>query len=186
MSTCRWQQHRCRHRARIWNRCRQERARPESDHVVGRPQSLRRRADGDRVEAGYPLVASRPRPMSPSCARSCAISAPAMATWRRATCAPTSTCRCAVGRRSRQRVARSRTSTLIRFIGQAIEFEARRQIEIIEEGGSIVQETRLGIRSEQGRKPARCGRRKRRMTIAISRPGPACRWNSTMSLVSMR
>ena len=31
----------------------------------------------------------------------------------------------------------------IRFIGQAIEYEARRQIEIIEEGGSIVQETRL-------------------------------------------
>ncbi len=31
----------------------------------------------------------------------------------------------------------------IRFIGQAIEHEARRQIEIIEEGGSIAQETRL-------------------------------------------
>ena len=31
----------------------------------------------------------------------------------------------------------------IRFIGQAIEYEARRQIEILEEGGSIVQETRL-------------------------------------------
>ncbi len=31
----------------------------------------------------------------------------------------------------------------IRFIGQAIEHEARRQIEIIEEGGTIVQETRL-------------------------------------------
>src|SRR5580693_8925618 len=31
----------------------------------------------------------------------------------------------------------------IRFIGQAIEFEARRQIEIIEDGGSIEQETRL-------------------------------------------
>jgi len=31
----------------------------------------------------------------------------------------------------------------IRFIGQAIEFEARRQIEIIEESGSIEQETRL-------------------------------------------
>jgi aspartyl-tRNA(Asn)/glutamyl-tRNA(Gln) amidotransferase subunit B len=31
----------------------------------------------------------------------------------------------------------------IRFIGQAIEHEARRQIEIIEEGGAIVQETRL-------------------------------------------
>ena len=31
----------------------------------------------------------------------------------------------------------------IRFIGQAIEVEARRQIEIIEEGGKIAQETRL-------------------------------------------
>ncbi|CAM5369880.1 Aspartyl/glutamyl-tRNA(Asn/Gln) amidotransferase subunit B OS=Afipia felis OX=1035 GN=gatB PE=3 SV=1 [Afipia felis] len=31
----------------------------------------------------------------------------------------------------------------IRFIGQAIEFEARRQIEIIEDGGEIEQETRL-------------------------------------------
>jgi aspartyl-tRNA(Asn)/glutamyl-tRNA(Gln) amidotransferase subunit B len=31
----------------------------------------------------------------------------------------------------------------IRFIGQAIETEARRQIEILEEGGTIVQETRL-------------------------------------------
>jgi aspartyl-tRNA(Asn)/glutamyl-tRNA(Gln) amidotransferase subunit B len=31
----------------------------------------------------------------------------------------------------------------IRFIGQAIEYEARRQIEIIEDGGAIEQETRL-------------------------------------------
>ena len=31
----------------------------------------------------------------------------------------------------------------IRFIGQAIEYEARRQIEILEDGGSIDQETRL-------------------------------------------
>ena len=31
----------------------------------------------------------------------------------------------------------------IRFIGQAIEHEARRQIEILEDGGSIHQETRL-------------------------------------------
>src|SRR5208282_1415866 len=31
----------------------------------------------------------------------------------------------------------------IRFIGQAIEHEARRQIEIIEDGGKIEQETRL-------------------------------------------
>ena len=31
----------------------------------------------------------------------------------------------------------------INFIGQAIEYEARRQIEIIEDGGAIDQETRL-------------------------------------------
>ncbi len=31
----------------------------------------------------------------------------------------------------------------IRFIGQAIEYEARRQIEIVEDGGEIIQETRL-------------------------------------------
>ena len=31
----------------------------------------------------------------------------------------------------------------ISFIGQAIEYEARRQIEIIEDGGAIDQETRL-------------------------------------------
>jgi aspartyl-tRNA(Asn)/glutamyl-tRNA(Gln) amidotransferase subunit B len=31
----------------------------------------------------------------------------------------------------------------VRFIGQAIEYEARRQIEILEDGGAIVQQTRL-------------------------------------------
>src|SRR5882672_9814945 len=31
----------------------------------------------------------------------------------------------------------------IRFIGQAIEYEARRQIDILEDGGTIQQETRL-------------------------------------------
>jgi aspartyl-tRNA(Asn)/glutamyl-tRNA(Gln) amidotransferase subunit B len=31
----------------------------------------------------------------------------------------------------------------IRFVGQAVDYEARRQIEIIEDGGAIVQETRL-------------------------------------------
>ena len=38
----------------------------------------------------------------------------------------------------------------IRFIGQAIEVEARRQIDIIEDGGKIDQETRL-YRCGQGR-----------------------------------
>ena len=40
----------------------------------------------------------------------------------------------------------------ITFIGQAIEYEARRQIEIIEDGGAIDQETRL-YDPEQGRDP---------------------------------
>ena len=31
----------------------------------------------------------------------------------------------------------------IRFIGQAIEYEARRQVEVLEDGGNIEQETRL-------------------------------------------
>ena len=38
----------------------------------------------------------------------------------------------------------------IRFIGEAIDYEARRQIDILEEGGTIEQETRL-FDSEQGR-----------------------------------
>ena len=46
----------------------------------------------------------------------------------------------------------------IRFIGQAIEHEARRQIEIIEDGGSIEQETRLFDPGGAAR-PAPCARK---------------------------
>ncbi len=86
-------------------------ARPASDHVLCRSQPLRRGADGDRVEARPALGRARPRPSSPSCARSCAISAPATATWRRAACAPTSTSRCASRASRSAPAARSRTST---------------------------------------------------------------------------
>ena len=48
-----------------------------------------RGAHGDRVEAGSALVRGGQGLSSPSCGPSCAISAPATATWRRATCAPT-------------------------------------------------------------------------------------------------
>ena len=44
-----------------------------------------------------------------SCARSCAISAPATATWRKAPCAATSTSRCASRAARSARAARSRT-----------------------------------------------------------------------------
>ena len=83
------------------------------------------------------------RRSSPSSARSCAISAPATATWRRAACAPTSTCRCASPASQLGTRCEIKNVNSIRFVGQAIEHEARRQIEIIEDGGTIDQETRL-------------------------------------------
>ncbi len=81
--------------------------------------------------------------MCASCARSCAISGPATATWRRAACA--ATCNVSVRRPGGRsaRAARSRTSIRSASSMQAIEYEARRQIEVIEEGGTIGQETRL-------------------------------------------
>ena len=79
--------------------------------ILRRSQPLRRGADGDRVEARHALGRGGARPTSPSCARSCAISAPATATWRRASCAPTSTSRCASPASRSARAARSRTST---------------------------------------------------------------------------
>ena len=54
----------------------------------------------------------------------------------------------------------------IRFIGQAIEVEARRQIDIIEDGGKIEQETRLFDPARARRAP--CAPRRRRTTTAIS------------------
>ncbi len=63
----------------------------------------------------------------------------------------------------------------IRFIGQAIEVEARRQIAILEDGGKIDQETRLY--DPGNRETGRCARRKRaRMITAISPIRTCCRW----------
>ena len=81
--------------------------------------------------------------MSASCAPSCATSARATATWRKAICAPTSTSRFAAPARSLGTRCEIKNVNSIRFIGQAIETEARRQIAIIEDGGEIAQETRL-------------------------------------------
>ena len=62
----------------------------------------------------------------------------------------------------------------IRFIGQAIEHEARRQIEIIEDGGAIEQETRL-FDTGQRRNPlhAQQGRGARLPLFPRSRPAAA-------------
>ena len=60
----------------------------------------------------------------------------------------------------------------IRFVQQAIEYEARRQIEVIEEGGTIRQETRL-FDSGKRRSRGPCAARKMRTTTATS-PIPTC------------
>ena len=124
--------------------------RPASRLLLRRSQPLRRGADGDRLQARHALGQAGAGLRDASCAPSCAISAPATATWRRATCAPTSTCRCA-GRAAKLGTrCEIKNVNSIRFIGQAIEAEARRQIDIIEDGGS----DRAGdapVRSGQGR-----------------------------------
>ena len=60
----------------------------------------------------------------------------------------------------------------IRFIGQAIEVEARRQIDIIEDGGKI-DSGDAAVRSRHGRDALDALARKRRTTTAIS-PIPTC------------
>ena len=60
-----------------------------TEALVHRPEPLRRGADGDRVGARHALTRGGRRPICASCAPSCAISAPATATWRKAPCAAT-------------------------------------------------------------------------------------------------
>ena len=66
----------------------------------------------------------------------------------------------------------------IRFVQQAIEYEARRQVEVIEEGGTIAQETRL-FDSGKGDHPAHALARRTRTTTATSPIPTCCRWSST-------
>ena len=122
---------------------RQVAARPVADDELRRPQPLRRRADGDRLEARHALGRRGQGLCDASCAPSCATSAPATATWRRATCAPTSTSRCAGPASRSARAARSRTST--RSASSARRSTPRRAARsaILEDGGTIDQETRL-------------------------------------------
>ena len=63
--------------------------RPAPRVLLRRSQPLGRGADGDRVQARHALGQAGAGLRHRSCAPSCAISAPATATWRRATCAPT-------------------------------------------------------------------------------------------------
>jgi aspartyl-tRNA(Asn)/glutamyl-tRNA(Gln) amidotransferase subunit B len=92
----------------------------------------------------------------------------------RAQCAPTSTCRCASPGGEFGTRCEIKNVNSIRFIGQAIEYEARRQIAIIEDGGTIDQETRL-FDPGKGRDPldALQGRSARLPLFPRSRPAAA-------------
>ena len=54
----------------------------------------------------------------------------------------------------------------IRFMGQAIAYEVERQIELIEDGGTVVQETRL-FDAVKGETRSACAAKKKRMITAI-------------------
>ena len=157
-------------------------ARPASQHVLRRSQPLGRRADGDRVEAGPALVRARPRPISTKLRSilrylgTCdgdmekgSLRADVNVSVRKPG-EPLGT-RCEI-----------KNVNSIRFIGQAIEHEARRQIEIIEDGGTIEQETRL-FDPEQGRDALDALARRRRTTTAISPIPICCRSSSTQAYV---
>ncbi len=64
----------------------------------------------------------------------------------------------------------------IRFIGQAIDYEARRQIGILEAGGSD-RSGDAAVRSQAAARPAPCAPRRRRMITAISPIPTSCRWS---------
>ena len=66
----------------------------------------------------------------------------------------------------------------IRFIGQAIDVEARRQIALIEDGG-VDRAGDAAVRSRRRARRARCAPRRRRTTTAISPIPTCCRWSST-------
>ncbi len=90
--------------------------------------------------------------MCRSCAPSCAISAPATATWRRGNLR--ADCNVSVRKPGDPLGTRCEIKNVnsIRFIGQAIDYEARRQIGILEDGGSIDQGD-AALRPQQGRDP---------------------------------
>ena len=132
-----------------------------------RSQPLRRRADGDRVEARHAFGRGGARPIV-SKLRSIlrylgtcdgdmekgSLRADVNVSVRRPG-EPLGT-RCEI-----------KNVNSIRFIGQAIEHEARRQIEIIEDGGTIEQETRL-FDPDKGETRSDALARRRRTITAIS------------------
>jgi aspartyl-tRNA(Asn)/glutamyl-tRNA(Gln) amidotransferase subunit B len=107
-----------------------------------------------------------------SCAPSCAISAPATATWSRARMRADINVSVRRPGGDSARAARSRTSTPCASPAQAIEYEARRQIDILEAGGAIDQETRLYDPKTGETRSMRIQGRSARLSL-LPRPRPA-------------
>ncbi len=87
---------------------------------------------------------TRRSPTSRSCTRSSSTSGSATATWRRGRfrCDANVSIR-PWGQKEFGTRAELKNINSFRFIKQAIEYEIERQIELLEEGGKVVQETRL-------------------------------------------
>ena len=144
-----------------------------------RPQPLGYRADGDRLEAGHALgrrgeSLRRQAAHDPALSRHLRRRHGERQPPRRREClrappgAPLGT-RCEI-----------KNVNSIRFIGQAIEYEARRQIAILEDGGTIEQETRL-FDPDEGE--TRSMRNKEEAHDYRYFPDPiCCRWSSTAGL----
>ena len=126
-------------------------------------QSQRRAAHRDRDRAGPAVGGRRRRSSSAGCARSSWRSASTTATWRRAACAATPTCRC--GRRARPRSARrpkSRTSTRSATSSRRSSTRSSGRSSSCERRPRRAGDAALG---RGGRADAcRCGARKRRTT----------------------
>ena len=122
---------------------RQEPARPAPAPDLCRSEPGRGRVDGDRLRARPAAHPRKPGSICANCARSCAI-------W--GTCdgnmeEGSLRCDCNVSVRRPGEACGTRCEiknlNSVRHVMQAIEYEARRQIDIIEEGGAIAQQTRL-------------------------------------------
>ena len=88
--------------------------------------------------------APRPAPTCASCARSSSTSGSATATWRRAASAATPTSRCARAAPTELGTkAELKNMNSFRAVERAIDYEIARQIELLQRGERVVQETRL-------------------------------------------
>ena len=110
-----------------------------------------------------------------SCARSCAISAPATATWRRARCAATPTSRCAGRAEPYGTRCEIKNVNSVRFVMQAIEYEARAPGRA-DRGRRHGRAGDAAVRCRARRDPADALARRRRTTTAISPTPTCCRW----------